>query len=107
MDEITLQKNSNFNWKVKLYLLTETGTWEDCGTGDLEIVKQTYNDEETDFFKITCTAEEAKSNPPAISEEKLRKLKNHQDEPNCLLMTPLLKSSIFEKQGGKHSQLIV
>jgi len=99
MDEITLQKNSNFNWKVKLYLLTETGTWEDCGTGDLEIVKQTYNDEETDFFKIAPAPDDPKSNPPAISEDKLRKLKNFQDEPNCLLLTPLLKSSLFEKQG--------
>ncbi len=107
MDEITPQKNSGLNWKVKLYLLTETGTWEDCGTGDLEMVKQTYHDEETDFFKILCSPHEPTPNPPPISEEKLKKLTNFQEEPNCILMTPLLKSSLFEKQGGKPFKLIV
>jgi len=107
MDDITPPKNSGLNWKVKLYLLTEAGTWEDCGTGDLEIVKQKYHDEETDFFKVICSPSDPKPNPPLISEEKLKKLTNFQDEPNCLLLTPLLKSSLFEKQGGKPMMLLV
>lgn len=25
--------NSNQNWKVKVYLLNESGNWDDCGKG--------------------------------------------------------------------------
>lgn len=57
MDEVSLQRPQPTNWKVKVYLLNQTGNWDDFGTGNLDIQKGDYLGEETEYFKIISSEE--------------------------------------------------
>lgn len=50
MDDIEVPKDITQSWKVKVYLLNESGNWDDCGTGQLDIVKETLSDMEMEYF---------------------------------------------------------
>jgi hypothetical protein len=99
MDELIKQKNPN--WKVKVYLLNDSGNWDDCGTGTLEIARATKGGEELDFFKVTKNDENAPATPSVVPQERLDKLKGDSPNPKTILFVPILKYNQFDKQGGK------
>lgn len=103
MDELIKQKNPN--WKVKVYLLNDSGNWDDCGTGTLEIVRSTKGGEELDFFKVTKNDENSQGAPSSVSAERLEKLKGDPPYPKAILYLPIMKYNQFEKQGGNITYL--
>ena len=52
--------NKPKNLKVKIYLLNETGNWNDCGTGYLDFEKSKYGNGNTDtIIKVVGCNEES------------------------------------------------
>ena len=100
-DELVQPKNSQPNFRVKVYLLNASGNWEDCGTGTLEMVKDAVNDEELDFFQVLADNEQDKSTLSPELLEKQAKITNNKTNERYVLYRPLLKTSQFENQGGK------
>ena len=101
MDELTRQKSTSQSWKIKVYLLSANGNWDDCGTGLLEMAKETNEDEEIDYLKVTTNEELIKGRSTDITAERYEKLKGKlAKEEKILLYLPLLKRNQYEKQGG-------
>ena len=102
MDDLLRQKASSQGWKVKVYLLNGTGNWDDCGTGTLELTKETQNQEEIEYFKISTNEEFLKGRSSEVSAERYDKLKGKHNDEKTLLCLPIQKNNQYEKQGGIH-----
>ncbi len=102
MDELVRHKPTSQTWKVKVYLLNTTGNWDDCGTGNFEMVRETQENEENEYFKITTNEELIKGRSTDITVERYEKLKGtHARNDKMLLFLPIRKKNQYEKQGGK------
>ena len=100
MDELIRQKSPN--WKVKVYLLNDTGNWDDCGTGTLELTRVSKNSEETEYFQVTRQDDNAAALPIIVPGDRLQKLKSDNPNPKVILHLPISKNFQFDKQGGKY-----
>ena len=101
MDDLVRQKSSNQSWKVKVYLLNGTGNWDDCGTGTLEMAKDSQDDEELDYLRVSTNEELIKGRSTDITAERYERLKGKlASDENILMYLPLLKKNMYEKQGG-------
>lgn len=95
------QKSASQSWKVKVYLLSTSGNWDDCGTGILEMVKETQEDGDIDYLKVTTNEELIKGRSTEITLERYEKLKGKfAEDDKILLYLPLHKKNQYEKQGG-------
>lgn len=103
MDELIRQKSPN--WKVKVYLLNDTGNWDDCGTGTLEISRLSKNGEENEYFQVTRQDDNTVTHPTVVSSERLQKLKSENTNQKVILYLPISKTFQFDKQGGKYSMI--
>lgn len=103
MDELVRQKPSSQTWKVKVYLLNSTGNWDDCGTGNFEMVHETQENEEIEYIKITTNEELIKGRSTDVTAERYEKLKGrYATDDKILLFLPICKKNSYEKQGGKN-----
>ena len=92
----------NYDWKVKVYLLSEFGNWNDCGTGILKIVSQINpsTEDESDFLQVI--AKEDSLQEDLIKEVPYEKLIKIADKkiPDCVLSRKINKVNTYEKQKG-------
>ena len=106
-------------WKTRVYLLTETGDWEDCGTGILTIVKEQNPSEliqeydlsdisisddleksSTYYLKVLTEAKD--SNQSKIPEKIVQKMVgNYQckEGEHCVLYSKIHRDFVYSKQG--------
>mmetsp|Transcript_43016 Transcript_43016/g.49881 ORF Transcript_43016/g.49881 Transcript_43016/m.49881 type:complete len:97 (-) Transcript_43016:347-637(-) len=92
MDELVRQKSSSQSWKVKVYLLNGTGNWDDCGTGILEMAKESQDLEEIDYLKVSTNEELIKGRSTDITAERYERLKGTlARDDKILLYLPLMK----------------
>ena len=79
-----------------MYLLNESGNWDDCGAGTLSLAKEIsdINDKSEDYFKVIAMDNFI----PSIEENKLKKINNNnKSEQNIILYLKIIVKNDYEK----------
>lgn len=101
MNDILQIQNPNYNWKVKIYLLNETGNWDDCGTGNLTLERslntQSHIMYEDIIFKIKTIHDDSKIEVSTERLCKLRKSLPDNESTDILLLSCVNNQFIYER----------
>ena len=99
-DDVVQLVKDEPNFRVKVYLLDEIGNWEDCGTGNLKMIKDASRAEELEFFEVIAEDDQEKAELTTELLERQQMIRGHKTDHTYILYRPLIKSYPFERQEG-------